>query len=397
MNRFKEPFFSFVLRALIVFGWMGLIFGLLYLPHFLPKTTARLTKKSIDIFCWPDMFLPETLAEFEAQTGIKVIRHYYTTNEEMLIKLKATKGQGYDLVIPSDYAVKPLIAHRLLKPLDHSKFLYAHTLHPRLIGHDYDPTLAYSLPFQWDIFAFGVNCDGFQGDLTELSWSHIFEENKLDGSIAMTFDPVEAISFASYYLFDHADYLNEAQKTAVLNLLKTQKKWVDNYSALRGDYFLATKNCRLAVCLSSHLFRSSLNYPHTRIVIPRDRQIVSIENVAIPVGSKKDDLVYQFLNFIYTPKTMAKDCTAFLVFPATIDALPLIDAPPSFKDIFTQSLKNPRCFAFVKPVLKEQEARDLWIKTRSFWVDGGVKKKTKRAPFCHTKKIPTQQPEAAHG
>ncbi len=366
MNRFKEAFFSFFLRLLIVVCWMGLIFGLLYLPRFLPQTTTRSLQKRLDIFCWPDMFLSETLAEFEAQTGIKVIRHYYTTNEELLIKLKATRGQGYDLVIPSDYAVKPLIAHRLLKPIDHAKCPYVHTLHPRLIGHDYDPTLSYSLPFQWDIFAFGVNCDGFQGDLTKLSWSHIFEENKLNGPIAMTFDPIEAISFATYYLFDRADHLDAAQKSAVLQLLKNQTKWVDNYSALRGDYFLATKNCCLAVCLSSHLFRSSLNYPHTHIVIPQDRQIVSIENIAIPVGSKKDDLVYQFLNFIYTPKNMARDCSAFLVFPATVDALPLIDAPPCFKEIFTKSLKTPRPFAFVKPVLKEREARDIWIKARSF-------------------------------
>ncbi len=73
---------------------------------------------SINVFAWGDILDPAVIADFEKETGIKVNLNYYSSNEELIVKLKATRGEGYDLIIPSDYAVKILIKEDLLKPID---------------------------------------------------------------------------------------------------------------------------------------------------------------------------------------------------------------------------------------------------------------------------------------
>ena len=89
------------IRACVLLFWCSLIFGVLYWP----EETFLANGRSINIFVWGDILEPTVIAEFERETGIKVNMNFYASNEEMLVKLKATGGPGYDLIIPSDYSV----------------------------------------------------------------------------------------------------------------------------------------------------------------------------------------------------------------------------------------------------------------------------------------------------
>src|SRR5579872_4854645 len=101
-------------RSLVVLFWVALILGILYWP----STWFLWEKKRINVFAWGDILDPSVVAEFEKSTGIKVNLNFYASNEEMIVKLKATGGEGYDLIIPSDYSVEILRKEGLLKELD---------------------------------------------------------------------------------------------------------------------------------------------------------------------------------------------------------------------------------------------------------------------------------------
>ena len=53
--------------------------------------------------------------------GISVNISYFDNNDELLVKMRATKGDGYDLIVPCDYAIQQLIQEDLLQPLDKEK------------------------------------------------------------------------------------------------------------------------------------------------------------------------------------------------------------------------------------------------------------------------------------
>ena len=63
---------------------------------------------------------PKTYAAFEKKTGIKVKKDFYASNEVLQAKLQAG-GRGYDLVVPTGYAVAILAGANLLQPIDWSK------------------------------------------------------------------------------------------------------------------------------------------------------------------------------------------------------------------------------------------------------------------------------------
>src|SRR3569832_328639 len=106
-----------ITRSSVILFWIALIFGVLYWPD----ETFLTNNRSINVFVWGDILDPSVVADFEKETGIKVNMNFYASNEEMLVKLKATGGQGYDMIIPSDYSVEILIKDGLVKELDKTK------------------------------------------------------------------------------------------------------------------------------------------------------------------------------------------------------------------------------------------------------------------------------------
>ena len=187
---------KFVKRLLLFFFWVGLIFAALYLPSW---KTLSIEEKKLNVFAWGDILDPSVIANFERTTGIKINLSYYSSNEELIVKLRATGGEGYDLIIPSDYAVAILAQEGLLKPLDRSQFSFWQDLNPFLLGHAFDPENLYSIPFEWELYGIGVNTHFFKDHPFEPSWRLIFEDRGY--KIAMVNDPIQATLIADLYLY----------------------------------------------------------------------------------------------------------------------------------------------------------------------------------------------------
>ncbi|MBF5059611.1 extracellular solute-binding protein [Candidatus Neptunochlamydia vexilliferae] len=349
------------MKSVIIFMWIALIFGVLTFSK--RESSSKKEEKTIDVFAWSEAFFPETIEAFTNETGINVRMHYYTSNEELLTKLRACKGKGYDLIIPSDYTVKILIDEEMLKPLDKSQLEFASHLNPVLLGRDYDPDNTYSLPYEWEIFGFGIDVDAFDSPPT--SWKELFSPSMEETKIAMTNDPIEAVNFAAYHLFGEDPTISDEGVYRISHLLKTQKKWVESYAGLRADYLLATKNCQIALSTGSFIFRSLDHSPHVKFVLPDDYTFISIENVCIPKYSEKEALTYLFLNKVYAPKAISKYCSTFYTFPATTNCYPLIEAPPYYMEILQDPEFHKRRLYFIRHLISEKEARTLWINVKS--------------------------------
>ena len=344
----------------LFWGLVILIFLLLPRLHFYERN-------SITVFAWSGIFSEEYIRKFEKETGIKVYISYYASNEELLVKLRATGGKGYDLVVPSDYAVKKLIEDGFLKKLDKQKLNFMQELNPLLMGHAFDPRNDYAIPFVWELYLIGATRSFLQKHkvTAQNAWDLIFKPQTMESDyrLIMVNDSIEAIAMATHYLFGDKTEITTQEKNAIQALLFNQRPWVEAYSNVRSDYYLGTNNAMTAVAHSAEMWRALRDYTNIDFVVPRDT-FVTIEHCAIPTTSTKDDLVYRFLNYFYTQESFKYHFSLFKSCPARRDVIDQLDASPSQKDIMTSSEQVFFHYLFVRDLLSEKDKHNLWISVK---------------------------------
>jgi len=112
----------------------------------------------VRVYNWTDYIDPAVLAEFERESGHRVIYDTYDSNEVLEAKLLAGKT-GYDVVVPTSYFLHRQIAVGVLAPLQ--KDLLPNLTHmdtglmARLAAHD--PGNAHGIIYLWGTTGIGVN------------------------------------------------------------------------------------------------------------------------------------------------------------------------------------------------------------------------------------------------
>lgn len=355
------PFFR---KSLIILLWVFAIFSVLFSKKI--ETKEEKNEKTLTIFTWSSVFPNQVIKNFEKKTGIRVKIDYYSSNEELLMKLKKVGSSGYDLIVPSDYAVPLLKKENLLQEIDHTRLNFINDLNSIVTHHDYDPNNTYSLPLQWDICGFGIDTEIFKNHHEmNFTWDHLFDPSMIDYKIAMTNDPVEAFSLASYYLFGKKSDLTKEEASKVKDLLLLQKKYVEAYAAPRSDYILGSKNASLALSLSAYILRSKSDFPFMKFVLPEKCAPISIENISIPKETTKHKQIYQFINYIYETEAMTQSCNDFGVFPATLSAKKDLKYAKEFEEIEAKINSSDYELFFCKHLISEKDLKALWIKIKS--------------------------------
>lgn len=354
--------YALITKIGIIFAWIALIAILLYVPHYI---SSGMPSKTLNIFTWPGLFDSQVLKEFEQKTGVKVNISYYDSNEELIVKLRATEGAGYDIIIPSDYTVDILKKQNLLKKLDTTKIPAFKDINPSLLHHYFDPENEYSIPYEWSIFGLGID-DEFFASKKPTGWADIFDAQKVYYPLVMPNDALLSIPFASFYLYNTIESIDREKLAAIKKLLLKQSSWVLAYIDARADYLLATKNSPLVVSSSAYIARSMLTNSYIDFVIPQEGTILTIESVAIAKNSNKDALIYQFLEFLYDPTTIKKHFKAHLFFPALQSVYQTLEAPDKIKKLIMLQEKDfEKCSFFklssLKDGLTEQDLQYAWM------------------------------------
>ena len=73
---------------------------LMVMGLFLTLTAAPVAAETLELLTWKGYAPKELTDKFQAETGITV-KPAYSNNEEMIAKLRATRGAGFDLAQPS--------------------------------------------------------------------------------------------------------------------------------------------------------------------------------------------------------------------------------------------------------------------------------------------------------
>ena len=124
----------------------------------LALSTTLASAEELRIYNWSDYIAEDTIAKFEAATGIKVTYDVYDSNEVLEAKMLAGAA-GYDLVVPTSDFLQRQIEAGVYQKLDKSKLPKLKNMDAALMdgAAAYDADNAHSVIYMWGTTGIGYN------------------------------------------------------------------------------------------------------------------------------------------------------------------------------------------------------------------------------------------------
>ena len=365
MNTGLERLLFYITRAAIVMLWVGIIAIFLYSPY---VSQFFADQNSINIYTWADIFSEGDISQFEAETGIKVNLVYYDNSEELMTKLDFSKGRGYDMLLSGDSNIPDLVNKGILGRIDQSKLDFWHALEPNLLNLPYDPMNRYSIPYSWDVYGVGINLAKFNSIIPPASWQIIFDPTLKIKNVGMMEEGLRSISIAIQYLYGKVEHLNEKQIDAVKDLLLKQKESVVVYTELLGDYLLFSGTSPAVATQAAYVKRIMNmldNGQQLKFIIPKEGGFIATENFCIFSGTKKEDLVYRFINFMFQKSIVSRFATKTIFLPTRRDVLESLDLDYLGGIDYLLNPETFQKFALFKYIMPRDIVSRVWIEVKA--------------------------------
>lgn len=281
----------------------------------------------LNLFIWTEYVPQSVLDKFTEETGIKVNTTTFSSNEDMLAKLKSEETGAFDIIQPSDYMVEQVIAQGLVQELDKSKLTCMDNFDSAYLNPSYDPDNKYSIPYLGGVAAIAVNTDKITDEID--AYDDLF--NPAYANSLVVLDDYRAVigmaSEAAGYSLNETDPTNlEAVREKLLSL-KSNIKLYDSDSPKSA---LISGDCNLAYCWSAEIALANSENPAIEIRFPREGAYLFFDNWAITEGAKNAENAYTFLNFINEPENMKM----------VLDEYPYLCANKAAVELMDDSYKN---------------------------------------------------------
>lgn len=367
-NMFEHWVIQFILkysiRIVCILFWIACLIGFVLLSH---VSQSFVPERSLSVYMWADKIDESIIKNFEQKTGIKVYVNYYESNEELVTKFEIGKDLNCDIILPSEYIIQPLVKSGFLKKIDTSRCDFIDRIVPEFMHHYFDERNEYSLPIYWDMLGLGYTKSYFEQGLPVNSWNLIFDKNLVPcKNISMVDDSREAIFLALRHFCSDCMYLDDEQLQNIKKLFIEQKSWVGAYTDFQQGYFLTSKTYPLVVCQREIVARQMLAHSDLAFTVPDEGSMFILTNVVICASSKKDDLIYEFLNYIYQYDVLMHNAKEFSILPAVQDVLQ--NLPQEYIGV-ENILPGQSLFEKLEifpNILTQKQINDVWIAFKSF-------------------------------
>ncbi|MDM8532580.1 spermidine/putrescine ABC transporter substrate-binding protein [Anaerolineales bacterium HSG25] len=258
---------------------------------------------TLNFFNWGDYIDEEIMTQFEAECGVKVVQDIFSSNEDMIAKVQVGNS-GYDLVVPSDYAIDIMVKGGMLAEIDKSNIPNMSNLNPLLIGLYYDPDNKYSVPYQWGTTGIAYNITSFPDGPPD-SWAALFDPEQVcqnSGFVSMLDDERESIGAVLMYLGYSYNDTDPAHHEEAKQILLAQKDCLASYDSDNFDQALAGEEIFLAHAWSGDTALGRDENENVHFLIPKEGGAIWQDNFAIPVDAPNQYTAELFINYVLDPE-----------------------------------------------------------------------------------------------
>ena len=300
--------------------------------------------KVLNLYIWSDYLAPNTLADFEKQTGIKVHVAYFDANETLETKLLAGSS-GFDVVVPTaSYFERQIKAGVYLK-LDKSKIPNLKNLDPQLMSRvaHHDPDNAHGIIYMWGTNGIGYNAKMVQALMPDApldSWRLVLDpavaSKVAKCGISVLDSPAEVLRGVYSYLGKDPNSQSDEDLALAEATLTKIRPYIRNINS--SEYIEALANGDLCIAIGYNgdvmqardRAREANKGIDVDYVVPKEGSILWFDMMAIPADAPNPDSAYAFINYILEPQVSA-DISNFKRYAnANLAAQPLVK--PDVKD-----------------------------------------------------------------
>ncbi len=239
------------------------------------------------------------MTAFTEATGHTVVHEYFTSEQEMLTKLRTNPG-AYDVVLINSAFTPQAQAEGLIGPIDATKVPNLGDVDPALVANeDLNAGGAlHGVPWTWGLTSFAVNSGDFPEAPTSIS---VFWDPALKGRVSIRDDALEAVQFAALATGQNINNITDldavkAKLTELMPQIATfwsaETDWNQNMAA--GQFAVATY-------WSGSAARSMSEGLPVTFVVPDEGAIGWLDGLSIPATSTKQDAAHAFIDWMIDP------------------------------------------------------------------------------------------------
>jgi spermidine/putrescine transport system substrate-binding protein len=343
-------------------------FYALLISVFIFANLGTASAETLALLTWKG-YTPKNLVEkFKKETGIDV-KVTYTNNEEMIAKLRATRGAGFDLAQPSQDRISSVQEkYMIYQPIDMSK-VKTDQIIPSMLEAVKKNTMVngkpHAVPFCWGTSGLVVNkklapdVKDYSDLLNDKYKGRVSYRLKRPTLIALAFamgdDPFAKYGDAKAYqaLMDKVGADMMKAKGVVKNY------WTNGDALLQS---MRSNEVYVAMAWDGAGFKLYAENPDIDFVAPKSGALGWIDTFAIPAKAKNVEGAYKWINFMLRPENAAAFTNMEKYGTASNGAVKLLDAAVkgNFERCFPQKdIDNVKWYPPVPAKLEAVEGKIL--------------------------------------
>jgi spermidine/putrescine transport system substrate-binding protein len=270
------------------------------------KETAEKVGGTLFYYNWADYVNPETYKAFTKDTGVKIKKDFFVSNEELQAKLQGG-ARGFDLAAPTGYMVQILADAGLLEELDHSKLpTVAKNIDSRFKGLPYDPEDKFSVPKDWGTTGFVYRTDLVKE--RPASWKDFVELTKgpYSGKVTVLDGIPEVVGSMLVMLGYSYNSDDEAEIEEAKEVLIDLKPHILAITSTEYKQMLIAGKAVMSLGWNGDGAAVAAKKPAEYVVAEEGGEFW-VDAYVIPTGSKNPAAAHAWIDYVYQPEHNAAE------------------------------------------------------------------------------------------
>lgn len=272
----------------------------------------------VNAIVWTNYLTKEFLAGFTKSTGIKVNMTPLGSNEELINKMKATKGRGFDVITPTLNRKGQWIDLKLTQPWNLSKIPNLNNVEPAFVSASKAWTWGggqHHLPHIWGTEAMAWRTDLYKTEYGKLSLGDLWipeMKGKVQGRPHSTMAGIgrHLAEIGKLPPFTDA-YKNEESMRKIWDEITkfavAHKPWIkafwNDHNTQKSNFM--QNGCVIGQTWDGPAIELMKEGKPVQYMAPKEGAFAWLDGLCMPVGAKNKEQAYALVNAIYTVESAA--------------------------------------------------------------------------------------------
>jgi len=245
---------------------------------------------------WDGYMPPDLLEKFTAETGIEAELSVHATNEEIMGKVVAGGGKGYDVLFVSSPFAEALHNLDLVADIDHAKVPNVANLYPEATELAHDPGNAYSMPYAWGTTGLCYRADRME---EPTSWMDLLAPaDDLKGKVTMLSTDRWLMGAAALALGKSLNDTSTGTLTEEEELLIKAKKDLLAYDDSTFYLKLVSGEATMVQAWDGWCNYGIAENAEIKYTIPKEGSDLWVDTIVITKASENKDAAMKFVDYV---------------------------------------------------------------------------------------------------